>query len=72
MCAVVNRDIQKIIRHEIQRFHRADSQYDPSRHQIFNFKTPAKSETSSRTQTQLGLRDLEKPQMGTRTQERDK
>lgn len=29
------------------------------RHQIFNFKTAAKSETSSPTQPQLGLDDLE-------------
>lgn len=29
------------------------------RHQIFNFKTAAKSETSSPIQTQLGLNDLE-------------
>lgn len=72
MCVVVNKDIQKMIRLEHSTFPPRSPQKGTG-HQIFNFKTAAKSETSSRTQTQLGLDDLEiSPQMGTRTQERDK
>lgn len=67
MCAVVNEDIQKIARH----FLPASSPQKGIGHQIFNFKTAAKSETSSRTQPQLGRDDLEIPQMGPRTQGRD-
>lgn len=46
-------------------FHPPRIRHKGTRYQIFNFKTPAKSETSSSTQPQLGLDYLEiSPQMG--------
>lgn len=66
-------DIQKIICLEIGYFPPPRIRHKGAPHQIFNFKTPAKSQTSSPTQTQLRHGDLGiLLQMGHALQERDK